>query len=192
MFKPSTLIHLVVIGAGLLLLAGCASGPTLRIQHDDSVDFGQYHTFGFTKELGTDRAGYSTLTTLYFRQAVRREMEALGYRYSESDPDLLANFFAHIETRTDVHSYPTFGTGYYGYRYGLYTAWPHYGRAVDTVHYQVGTANIDIVDARRRQLIWEGVAEGRLTSKMLENPQPAIEEVVRDLFERFPARASDG
>lgn len=192
MFKPSTLIHLVVIGAGLLLLAGCASGPKMRIQHDDSVDFGQYHTFGFTEELGTDRAGYSTLTTSYFRQAVRREMEALGYRYSESEPDLLANFFAYIETRTDVHSYPTFGAGYYGYRYGLYTAWPYYGRSVDTVHYQVGTVNIDIVDARRRQLIWEGVAEGRLTSKMLENPRPAIEEVVRDLFERFPARASGG
>jgi hypothetical protein len=60
---------------------------------------------------------------------------------------------------------------------------------VDTVHYKVGTANVDIVDAKRRQLIWEGVAEGRLTREVMENPQPAIESVVAELFSRYPGRA---
>lgn len=169
-----------------LLLGACATGPKLRVQREPDVDFSQYETFGFVAEPGTDRAGYSTLTTQYFKQAVRREMEALGYRYSEDDPDLLANFFARIETRTEVHSHPTYAAGYYGYRYGLYTAWPYYLQDVETVHYRVGTANIDIVDAERRQLIWEGVAEGRLTRKALDDPGTAIDSMVRDLFGRFP------
>lgn len=42
---------------------------------------------------------------------------------------------------------------YYGYRYGLYSAWPLYDRDVETVAYPVGTANVDIVDAGKKQLI---------------------------------------
>lgn len=80
--------------------------------------------------------------------------------------------------------------GYYGYRYGLYDAWPMYDRDVDTVTYPIGTANIDVVDAQKRQLIWEGVAEGRLRDEDMENPREAISSAVTQLFTRFPRRAS--
>jgi len=175
-------------------VTACATGPQLRTDYDRSVDFTRYQTFGFAEELGTDRAGYSSLITSHFQSAVRSEMEALGYRYAEDDPDLLVNFYTRVRERSEVRSRPsmTMGVGYYGYRYGLYTAWPMYEQAVDTVHYRVGTANIDVVDAERKQLIWEGVAEGRLTRESLQNPKPAIENVVHDLFMKFPTRqASD-
>ncbi len=168
----------------------CATGPELRTDYDRSVDFTRYETFGFAEELGTDRAGYSSLITTHFQDAVRDEMDALGYRYVEADPDLIVNFYTRVRERSEVRSRPsmTVGVGYYGYRYGLYTAWPMYEQEVDTVHYRVGTANIDVVDAERRQLIWEGVAEGRLTREALENPRPAIERTVHDLFMQFPTR----
>ncbi|HKL61938.1 MAG TPA: DUF4136 domain-containing protein [Woeseiaceae bacterium] len=177
------------------LVAGCASGPELRTDYDGSADFSAYDTFGFAAELGTDRAGYASLITNHFKDAVRAEMEALGYRYTEQDPDLIVNFFTRAEERSEVRTRPsmTMGAGYYGYRYGLYTAWPLYQQEVDTVHYQVGTANIDVVDAERKQLIWEGVAKGRLTREALQNPRPAIERTVHDLFMQFPTRQeSDG
>jgi len=177
-----------------ITLAGCATGPTVRTDFDDSADFGAYETFGWAPELGTDRGGYSTITTNYFKNSVRDEMEALGYRYTEVDPDLLVNFYTRIRERTTTYTTPrpvtTLGTGYYGYRYGLYTAWPLYAPEVETVHYQVGTANVDVVDADARQLIWEGVAEGRLTEEALENPAEAIENAVEDMFAEFPTRRS--
>src|SRR6056297_2025487 len=177
------------------LVTACATGPQLRTDYDRSVDFTGYETFGFAEELGTDRAGYSSLITSHFKTAVRDEMEALGYRYTETDPDLIVNFYTRVRERSEVRSRPsmTVGVGYYGYRYGLYTAWPLYQQEVDTVHYQVGTANIDVVDAERKQLIWEGVAKGRLTREALQNPRPAIERTVHDLFMQFPTRQeSDG
>lgn len=190
------------VGAGLLWLAagglaGCATtaaGPSLRTDYDRAADFSAYRSYGFPVELGTDRAGYSTLITNYFKQAVDREMQKRGYQYSSTDPDLLVNFFSNVRDVSEVRSVPSLsaGYGYYGYRYGLYGAWPFYADEVDTVHYKVGTANIDIVDARRRQLIWEGVAEGRLTREMMQNPQPAIESVVAQLFVRYPGRAVSG
>lgn len=182
----------VCLLAGIAVLSGCATTkPSIRVDYDRSADFGAFETYGFPDEVGTDRAGYSTLITTYFKQAVRNEMDSRGYRYAERDPDLLVNFFANVRHVTTVRSRPRMWVsyGYYGYRYGMYSAWPLYADGVDTVHYRVGTANIDIVDAERDQLIWEGVAEGRLTHEVMEDPQPAIESVVADLFSRYPGRA---
>ena len=174
--------------AFLAVAAGCATAPSIRTDYDRAANFASYHTYGFPAETGTDRAGYSTLITGHFKRAVNREMEARGYRFDADKPDLLVNFFASSSERTDVQSTPriTFGTGYYGYRLGLYTEWPLYDRDVSTQHYKVGTASIDVVDAARKQLVWEGRAEGRLTDRMLNDPGPAVDKAVADIFTKFP------
>jgi hypothetical protein len=186
--------HLAWIAAALL--AACATSPRrdITIDYDRSANLGAFKTYGFPEEVGTDRAGYSTLITTYFKNAVNREMQRRGYTYEEKDPDLLVNFFANVRDVADVRRDPRFsvGYGYYGYRYGLYGAWPFYHDDLDTVHYKVGTANIDIVDAERMQLIWEGVAEGRITREDMKNPQVPIDAVVTELFQRFPGSASQG
>jgi len=171
-----------------IVLAGCTTTPNIRTDYDHAANFAGYRTYGFPAETGTDRAGYSTLITGHFKRAVGREMEARGYRYDADKPDLLVNFFASSSDRTDVQSTPrvTFGAGYYSYRLGLYTVWPLYGRDVDTDHYKVGTASIDVVDAARKQLIWEGRAEGRLTKKMLDDPGQAVDKAVADIFLKYP------
>lgn len=176
----------------LFMMVSCASsGPTIRADYDPSSDFSSYQTYGYASELGTDRAGYSTLITEHFKRAVGHELDARGYRQVDSNPDLLVNFFVAIREKTDIRSTPspTVGAGYYGYRYGLYTGWPAYSTDVQTVHYKTGTANVDLIDAKRKQLIWEGVAEGRIRDEALDNPGPAIDRVVAELFTRYPARA---
>jgi len=184
---------ILALSGVLAILAGCASGPSIRSDYDRSADFASYRTYGFASELGTDRAGYSTLITDHFKRAVGRELEARGYQHAESNPDLLVNFFVAISEKTDIRSTstpaPTLGAGYYGYRYGLYTGWPAYSTDVRTVHYKEGTANIDLIEARRSQLIWEGVAEGRVRDEALENPGPAISALVAELFAQYPAQA---
>ena len=186
-----TIRTVLAVTSVLALLSACASGPSVRSDYDRSVDFASYSTYGFASELGTDRAGYSTLITNHFKRAVGHELETRGYRYAESNPDLLVNFFVAIREETDVRSTPapTVGVGYYGYRYGLYTGWPAYSTDVQTVHYKAGTANIDVVDAGRSQLVWEGVAEGRVRDEALENPGPAIDAVVAEIFTQYPAQA---
>ncbi|MDR2216041.1 MAG: DUF4136 domain-containing protein [Nevskiaceae bacterium] len=187
MNKPLALL------AALVLLAGCATAPRPRFDYDPSADFAQYRTFGFVEQPGTDRNGYSTLITVYFKNAVTREMEARGYTLSQNNPDLLLNFSASERSQTDVRSSPammSMGLGYYSYRYGMYSAWPMYPmNDVDTVHYKVGTTNVDVVDARRKQLVWEGRLEGRLTEAMMQNPSAAIDSAVTTMFTQYPARA---
>ncbi len=172
-----------------LIASGCATtrAPETRVDYDKSVDFSVYRTFGFPKETGTDRGGYSTLVTSYFKDSMSTAMEARGYKYAEENPDLLVNFYTNTRERTEIRPRVSPGYGYYGYRYGLYSAWPMYDED-RTVTYQVGTINIDIVDAEKKQLIWEGIAEGRVTKEALENPQVTINGVVTELMRQYPGR----
>lgn len=179
----------MIIPFVLALLAACSSGPRIRTDRDPAANFAAYRTYNFASELGTDRAGYSTLLTSRFKNAVSHEMEARGYRLA-NNPDLLVNFFTSVREQTRMQSTPVVvGVDYYRYRNGLYVAWPLYGEDVSTVHYQVGTASIDVVDAARKQLVWEGTAEGRLSRRVQKDPGPAIDKAVQEIFERYPARA---
>ena len=183
-------LSLWIITSLIVLLAACTSGPQIHTDYDKTVDLGAYKTYGFVEPLGTDKTGYSTLLTGYFKNAVQREMNGLGYTYSATNPDLLINFSTNTETRSDVVSSPSpTSMGYYGYRSGLYMGMP-YQNDIDTVHYKVGTANVDIIDADKKKLVWEGTAEGRLSKDAMANPEAAINSVIASIFADYPTRPS--
>jgi hypothetical protein len=169
--------------ATLLLLGGCAtSSPDIHIQADPGADFSRYRSFAFFSPLGTDKAGYGSILSLHLREATRRALEARGFRYDETRPDLLVNFNARVEDKTDVVSFPS--VGYYGYRARWYGIWNGYD--VTTIHYQEGTLNIDLIDARQKQLLWEGVAEGRITAEARKNLKATVESAVDNIFSHYP------
>ena len=180
---------IVTLAFTAVIAVGCATtrAPQTRVDYDKSVDFSVYRTYGFPKETGTDRGGYSTLVTSYFKSAVSAAMEARGYKYAEENPDLLVTFFMNTRERTELRPRHVSGYGYYGYRYGLYHAWPMYEED-RTVTYKVGTINVDIVDAEKKQLIWEGVSEGRVSQEAMQNPKATINAVVTELMRQYPGR----
>ena len=172
-------------------LTACESGPKIRANTDATANFQNYKTYTFPEKLGTDRGGVSTPLSSYFKEAVRREMDARGYKFVESgDADLFVNFHANSKENVDVRSTPTAPySGYYGYRSGVYGGWYGGGSEVETVRYKVGTCNIDVVDAHRRQLVWEGIAEGKLTDKIMKDPRGAVNLVVTEIFKQYPGNA---
>jgi len=181
----------LVVGACLALTACETQNIKTRSQTDPSANLSGYHTYGFVAEPGTNKGGYSTPITTYFKTAITREMNARGYTQSDSSPDLLINFNTNAREKVDIRSSPSmsmgvgYGYGYYGYRGGMYTG----GTDVETVRYKAGTANIDVVDAAQKKLVWEGVAEGKITDKMMESPQATIDTVIADMFAQYPAKA---
>ncbi len=168
-----------------LALAGCATVPEVRTTVEPGVDLAQYRTFAFYSPLGTDRAGYQTIVSQHLKAAARRELEARGLRYDEAAPQLLVNFNAALTERVRVTPAPTLGYyGYYSYRWGLYGGWPLVQQEVTT--YREGTVNVDLVDAARKQLVWEGVVVGTVTQKAIDDLQGSLDEAVRLAFKRFP------
>ena len=182
--------------AALSMLAGCESGPKIRSNADPSANLSSYKTYMFAEKTGTDGQSYSTPITSYFKESIRREMDSRGYKYVEGGPaELLVNFNANARENVDVRTTPgaTYGYGgYYGYRGGMYGYGAAYAPEVETVRYKVGTANIDIVDLSKKQVVWEGIAEARLTDKMMKDPRTAISGVITEMFLQFPGRAAGG
>ena len=172
-----------------LMLAGCETGPQIRSVSEPGANLASYRTYSFAAQPGTNRGGNVTPLTTFFQTAITREMNARGFQHVESGGDLLINFNARVSEKADIQSTPGpgpyYGYGYYGYRGGMYA-----GPEVQTVRYKVGTANIDVVDAKRKVVVWEGIAEQELTDQVMQNPQPAIDNVVTKMFTQFPGRAA--
>lgn len=175
--------------AGLLALGGCATGPDVRVDYDRTADFTAYKTFGFASPLGTDRGGYQSVVSQHLKAATQREMEARGMRLDTSAPQLLVNFNAALSDKLRVTSTPSMSVGYYGYRGGLYSAWPLYNDYTTVSQYKEGTLNIDVVDAARKQLVWEGVVTDSVTQKMLDNVPAAVDAAVKAAFLKYPIPA---
>jgi hypothetical protein len=165
------------------LLVACATGPEIRRDTNPAADFASYKTFGYFSPLATDRVGYESVFTGRLKQATRRAMEAKGYVYSETAPDLLVNFFANVQEKQEIRSSPTMG--YYGYRRGYYGG---YGMStIETVTYREGTLTIDVVETKRKMLAWQATAEGTVSNEARSNPGPAIDAVVSEMMTPLPA-----
>ena len=181
------LLPLAVI-VSLLMLTGCATGPDVRADFDRSADFTQYKTFGFVSPLGTDRGGYQSLVSQYLKAATQRQMEARGLRLDTGVPQLLINFYAQLNEKMRITTMPTagMGLGYYGYRVGMYSPWPMYCDQTIVTPYTEGTLNIDVIDAARKQLVWEGLVTDSVTQKTLDNLDTAINAAVAAAFAKYP------
>lgn len=185
----------IVMTASVLLLAmgtgGCAS-DNIRSDYDPSADFSQYSTFNFFSDAGPEDSNYQSFFSKYMVAAITREMELRGYTLS-NDPDLLVNFNAILREKTDVRTTPApMHGGYYGYRGGFYDPWMGYGYAQEThvSQYTEGTFNIDLVDARKKKLVWEAVGTGRVSQKALEELEERVNEGVAKYFAKFPFTAN--
>lgn len=177
--------------ASIVCLSACESGPAIRADTDPSVNLSSYKTFGFFDRVSTDKTAYTTLVSTRLKDATRRELEKRGYQYTADNPQLLANFGLNIQDKQEIRSTPSAGVGYgyYGYRAGMYGVWGGYPQDIDTVNYKDGTLTIDVVEASKKQLVWQGTAQGRVDKKAIENPGPAIDAVVSEIFTKFPVPA---
>jgi hypothetical protein len=173
-----------VLGFVVLVLAACATGPTIRSHVDPTADLSRFRSFGFFSK----EQVYSSFVSRYIESAVTDEMLARGYVRSDT-PDLLINFHVQTQDKLQVTQTPT---GYYGWRRGYAWGGAYGGYETDVRQYKEGTLNIDIVDRARNQLVWEGVAVGRIQTKSMDDPQPAIKAVVAQVFAKYPGKAAPG
>jgi hypothetical protein len=185
--------RLVLLTGIAMLLASCASKPTIESDYDHTIDFSKYKTYAFYTPLGIENPNYSSIYGSIFRDAIGKEMNNRGYRQSDN-PDLLINVSGNMKDKTKVTttSSPHYGGGYYGYRGGRYGAWGGYGYGNSThvSNYTEGTINVDMVDREQKRMVWEGVAVGRVNEKNTPDETRAnIYAGLQEMFSGYPFRA---
>jgi len=177
------------------LLVACANTPQIRTDLDPQADFSSYRTFAFIEPLATIQAGYTNLLTERLKGAVQIQMQARGYVLNAQSPDLLVNFNTKTQQRTDYVAPPPppWGGYYYGYRTGFYNSWDGYaGMGPQVIQYVEGILNIDLVDARRRQMVWEGVSTSVINDLQQASSATEIDSVVNAIFAQYPFVAGSG
>ncbi|KRG44941.1 hypothetical protein ARC78_03785 [Stenotrophomonas pictorum JCM 9942] len=181
-----------LVGLSLvLMLAACASTPRVASQADPSADFSRYRSFAFYTPLALEQHGYTTITSNRIRAAVRTQMEARGYVFDERNPDLWVNLNAYLQDKTRVTTMPEVDYDYYySYRARGYVAVPYWRDRTDVYQYTEGTLNVDVIDARLKRLVWEGIAVGTVGRSDPQRRGERIDAAVAAIFAEYPYRAA--
>lgn len=168
----------------LVLLAACSSVRVVS-DYDTKADFSTYNTYAFYKP-GIDKAQISDLDKKRILRAIEDEMNARGFTKSEQ-PDILISIFTKEHERVDVYN-NNFAWGFGGF-YNPWVWGPGWGWGWGTsVSTQTeGSLYIDIIDAKNKQLVWQGRGVGTLGyTNNIERKEKRIREFVTQILKKYP------
>lgn len=173
----------------LLILLNSCSSVKVSADYDTSVKFSEYKTFAFFKT-GIDRAEISDLDKRRILRAIEAELLNKGLTKSEN-PDLLISLFTASQQRVDVYNnyYGNGGWGWggwgaYGGYYGPGWGWGWNQQPSVSTSTQ-GQLFIDLIDADKKELVWQGLGTGYLTRNM-EKKDALIKEFVSKIMAKYP------
>ncbi|RED47912.1 DUF4136 domain-containing protein [Seonamhaeicola aphaedonensis] len=182
-----TLLRTIPLLIVLFVVSSCSS-VRVAADYDKNANFGEYKTFAFFKT-GIDKAEISDLDKRRILRAIEANMLAKGYIKSEK-PDLLVSIFTKSNQRVDVYN-NAWGWGGWGWGAGWGPGFwgPGWGWNQPMVSTSTqGTLFVDLIDANKKELIWQGVGTGYL-SRNMEKKEERIKEFVDKIFEKYPPEA---
>jgi hypothetical protein len=163
----------------LLILQSCGSVRVVS-DYDTSVDFSKYHSFAFLKT-GIDRAKINDIDKRRIIKNIKSQMLAKGFVVSEN-PDLLVSIYTKSVENIDVdENYLGYGFGWGGWSPWYWGA----GGAFTVSRSTKGVLYIDLIDAEKKELVWQGVGSGYLSSDV-ERKEELIKEFVTAIMEKYP------
>lgn len=165
----------------LFVLASCTSVKVYS-DYDTNVDFSPYKTYAFHKK-GIDKVEISELDKKRILNAIDKELTKKGMTKSES-PDLLINIMTKERERIDVNQFSA------GWGYGWGWGWNPFmwgGNNTFVSSSTEGILFIDLIDAKKKELVWQGEGIGYLTENRREK-EKKINEFVAKILEQFPPK----
>ena len=161
----------------ILIMISCGS-VRVSTDYDKNVDFTQYKTFAYYKT-GIDKVEISDLDKKRILRSIDEVMIAKGFTKSET-PDLLININAKSERNVNVNQFSV------GYGYGWGMGWsPFFGGTTNLSSSTDGILTIDLIDAKKKELIWQGEGTGFLT-KDTDEKDENIKDFVTKILAQYP------
>ena len=171
----------------LLLLAGAACAPAIRVDVDPAEDFSGYAQWAWLPRRSEAR-GSNTASPEYRAQierAIERELSARGLtRVDEAEADFFVTYHAgvrreiHLRTETpaptqldSLHQSPSYVVQ---------------GSEQRVVVYEKVRLAVDVADGRERQLVWRGRTQRRDRGSI----DAHLDSVVAEIFAHFPVPAT--
>jgi len=183
--------HCGILMVCFLLFTGCASFD-VSYDYDQTVDFASIKTYDWMP--APQKSWGNELTVKHIKMAVNSQLQGKGLSISEANPDILIALHGGKEKKVDVEEW---GYAYRDndfYHSGPFYPHPLYGgpfrqdsveyrKGTDTYEYEVGTIILDFVDARKKELIWRGIATGVVDPNITSEE---INAVIARIFMNYP------
>lgn len=173
LFKTLPLLLIFLMGQS------CVS-VRVATDYDKNANFNSYKSFAFFKT-GIDKAEISDLDKRRILRAIENELLAKGFTKSEN-PDILVSIFT--KSREKVNVYNNGGWGPYGYGWG-WSPW-YWGNHSHVSRTTEGTLFVDLIDANKKELVWQGLGRGYLSTGNMEKKEERIKEFVAKIMEKYP------
>lgn len=172
-------IVLIFLFTGLLM--SCAS-VDVAVDYDRQANFDGYKSYAFFKP-GIDQAKISDLDKKRILKAIDQELALKGMIKSEN-PDVLISIMTETKERVNVYQ------NNFGFAWGWGWGWGGPGGRVSSTTTVEGTLFIDIIDANKRELVWQGLGTDALTQRM-DKKEEKIKEIVKEILSQYPPMSED-
>jgi len=173
----------------VLLVSSCA-GKKANVDYDATADFSVFKTYAWSEK--TDEATSKSIDAYpLFHQRIHDSidttMKTKGFQLVDaSKADVLITYHLSVEATGYSGSSVTFGVGSFGHSsgVGLSVGVPVSGHVVEE-----GFLLINIIDAKRNSVVWQGSSSRELSrSPTPEKTQEMVEEVVDEILANYPPK----
>lgn len=165
--------HFLFAAVTIFVLTSCAS-VRVSSDFDRQANFPEYKTFAFLKE-GIDKVEISDLDKKRILRNIEAELTKKGLTLTTENPDILVNFFTKERERQEIYNNIGFGWGWgpFGFGTGYNVSQP----------ITEGTLFIDIINAEKKDLIWQGKGVGTLSDY---NKEDRVAQFVAEILKQYP------
>lgn len=169
-----------ILSLSLLFIVASCDSVKVYSDYDQAADFSKYKTFAYMKS-GIDKVEISDLDKRRILNAIDQQMLAKGFTKSDTNPDLLINIFTKAREELSVNQFNA------GWGYGWGWGWnPYmYGGQTTVTSTTEGTLYIDLIDAKKKELVWQGEGTGTL-SKDRERKDEIVNNMVTKILAQYP------
>ncbi len=162
--------------AAALVLSCASSAPTIKVGWDEHADFSKYHTWAWKAD-GSIR---DPVWAKRCQDVLSDQLQTDGLTQVDlsKNPDLWGVVHARLSSETVV---TPFSPGW-GYAWGAWAPVETYTEQVP-----VGTIILDLVDARQKQIVWRGRANGAIQpGKSNEEREEKLIAILKEMFAGYP------
>tara|TARA_Y200000002_G_scaffold218975_2_gene180709 strand:- start:8 stop:529 length:522 start_codon:yes stop_codon:yes gene_type:complete len=158
-----------------ITIVGCSS-ISVFTDHDSGVDFTKYNSFAYFKP-GIDKVEISDLDKRRILKAIDLQLAEKSMLKSDM-PDLLVS----INTTAKEKIYINTNYGAWGWGWNPWIWSPNQNTVSSRTE---GVLYIDIIDAKTKQLVWQGKGKGGI-SEYSKNRDERIGIFVAEILKNFP------
>jgi hypothetical protein len=179
-----------------LFFTSCA--VSTHIEAAAGVNFSNYKTFGWVNGNGekVEDSADNDIVDNNIKNAIAKQLISKGWTQTNQAPDVLLDYNVIVDKDVRQVSQPVYNYPAYNYPFShyYYNPWRHRMGSIyypyDLMRYhtynvpfKVGILTVNMIDAKTNKLIWQGSAQGDVSSKTVTTQEMATD--VSSLFHKY-------